>query len=179
MSVFDQDDPGFQITLDKGMIISILAAITIVCVLVFILGIVVGRNTRNPEEIASTETEYRPAPKNPVDTHYSESSTTLPSTKPGQSQNMKPQPARATATPKSTETTFAIQVSFVSKQSSADRIKKKLIRLGYSNAYISILEGETTGYRVRVGPYNTRGDATEIWRKLKRQGYPQAWIVEN
>ncbi|OGL42593.1 MAG: hypothetical protein A2161_08875 [Candidatus Schekmanbacteria bacterium RBG_13_48_7] len=181
MSVFDQDDPGFQITLDKGMLVSIISALTLVCVIIFVLGIVVGRNTYNPEDKASTasiDNKTKPSPVTPSQDKENKISTS--DTKTDNKSVSTPREMLPTPTQKLIqESSFAVQVAFVSKKSSAEDIKTKLNKLGYFNAFISILEGDITGYRVRVGPYKTRSESTEVWRKLKRQGYPKAWIVVN
>ena len=183
MSVFDQDDPGFQVTLDKGMIVSILAALTLVCLMIFILGIVVGRNTINPDDQLSVAVKPGTTPAKTGDTVPPDTGkikpTSAPVTNRKPAPTSQPQPGQQPADMSQQTTSFAIQVAYVSKKSSAERVKKKLNRLGYSNVYISILEGKTKGYRVRLGPYKTRGDATNEWRKLKRHGYREAWIVEN
>ena len=181
MSVFDQDDPGFQITLDKGMLVSVLAAISLVCVIIFILGIVVGRNTYNPQDKVTTASINKKTKQNvTVSPRDNNNKTMEPVTKTDNKISTSPGTVPL-PTPTQTviqESSFAVQVAYVSKMSIAEQIKAKLNRLGYSNAYISLLERDITGYRVRVGPYKTRADATEAWRKLKQQGYPKAWIDE-
>jgi cell division protein FtsN len=174
------------------MIVSILGAITLVCIIIFILGIVVGRNTINPDKMDKTVANVTEEDKKPVvpnvETRITEEikpseipplKTEIPTARAEilNTPTPVPPPPTPAVKPVSGKSSFSVQVSFVSSKDEAEKIRAKLKQQGFK-AYVETLEGKTRGYRVRVGSFKTRSEATDALRKLKKQGYPKAWIDE-
>lgn len=66
---------------------------------------------------------------------------------------------------------FTIQVGSFSELGNAERLKEAL-QLGYKEVYITRFElkGKML-YRVRVGKFDSKGDATQMAKKLANEGY--------
>jgi len=62
---------------------------------------------------------------------------------------------------------FSIQVGFFTKNLNADKLKDKLLAMGYS-AYV---DGSSEGYRVKVGKFKTQVEALDTENKLSREGF--------
>lgn len=66
---------------------------------------------------------------------------------------------------------YTIQAASVKNKPDADRLVNKLKKRGYP-AYVltSKIEGKGTWHRVRIGPFATKGDATQILNALRQTG---------
>ena len=86
-------------------------------------------------------------------------------------------PARTTepAVPKGSA---VIQVFSSADQEQADRIRDRLVKGGYK-AYLSPVEtGGRTMYRVRIGPYGSRGDADTAAANVRKNYKLDTWVTE-
>jgi cell division protein FtsN len=97
----------------------------------------------------------------------------------------EPAPAKAAKTAKSAvaapavpKGSYVIQVFSSPDQAQAERIRGKLVD-GGQKAYLSPIDrGGRTMYRVRIGPFKSRGDAQVVADKV-RKGYKlDTWVTE-
>ena len=74
---------------------------------------------------------------------------------------------------------IAVQVASTKDPNSADTMVSKLKEMGY-DAFRTVAEisGRGTWYRVRVGPYQTKPDAEQVLRKLRKEAF-EGIIVRN
>jgi DedD protein len=86
--------------------------------------------------------------------------------------------ARNAATPAIPKGSYVIQVFSSPDQAQAERIRGKLAG-GGQKAYLSPIDrGGRTMYRVRIGPFKSRGDAQVVADKV-RKGYKlDTWVTE-
>lgn len=75
----------------------------------------------------------------------------------------KPEPAKGNL--------LTIQVAALKDPTVADQLVERLKKKGYS-AYRTVVKipGKGTWYRIRIGSYRTRADASETLEKLKQEG---------
>jgi cell division protein FtsN len=106
---------------------------------------------------------------------------------PAKATPVKATPAKTTATKPATKAasapaipkgSYVIQVFSSADQTQADRIRTRLTG-GGQKAYLSpISRGGRTMYRVRIGPFKSRGDAQTVADKV-RKGYKlDTWVTE-
>src|SRR5438132_1596414 len=123
-------------------------AATVVSVVIFLCGVLVGRGVR-------------------VERGGVAESTPIAGTDP------TPQPARASAAhAASAEPSgqgFAVQIAALNIRSEADAIVKRLSSKGYAAYVISPLDGTPAVYRVRVGKFTTRREAETVAAKLQKE----------
>jgi len=100
------------------------------------------------------------------------SATTAPTTVPAKSA------AKTAAEPAVPKGSYVIQVFSSPDQAQAERIRGQLTG-GGQKAYLSpINRGGRTMYRVRIGPFKSRGDAQTVADKV-RKGYKlDTWVTE-
>ena len=73
---------------------------------------------------------------------------------------------------------YVIQVFSSADKSQADRIRAKLAGSG-QKAYLSPIErGGRTMYRVRIGPFRSRGDAQTVADKVRKGYKMDTWVTE-
>ncbi len=86
--------------------------------------------------------------------------------------------ARTAAGPAVPKGSYVIQVFSSPDQAQAERIRGKLVG-GGQKAYLSPIDrGGRTMYRVRIGPFKSRGDAQKVADKV-RKGYKlDTWVTE-
>ena len=107
---------------------------------------------------------------------------TPPNTPPNPPPGSPARPARAEAPvpaePKRTAGQVVIQVFSSAEKDQAERIRGQLVR-GGQRAYLSPVEvGGRTMYRVRIGPFGSRGDAQKVAEQV-RKGYKlDTWVTE-
>jgi DedD protein len=89
-----------------------------------------------------------------------------------------PRAARSAAAPAVPKGSYVIQVFSSPDQAQAERIRGKLVG-GGQKAYLSPIDrGGRTMYRVRIGPFKSRGDAQTVADKV-RKGYKlDTWVTE-
>lgn len=121
---------------------------------------------------------------NPLDsaaeTSVTESISGLPVSSPGTAE--VPTPDVLATAPPDFKLAYVIQTSSVSNRSFAEDSVKKILAMGYP-AYISNVTFRTgkENFRVRVGPYEDKGIADEICRRIKADlnTSPLVMIVKN
>jgi cell division septation protein DedD len=83
---------------------------------------------------------------------------------------------RAAAPELSLEGGFAVQLLAVSDRSRAQSERFRVKQLGFP-AYV-VTETDDDLHRVRVGNYRERTAAVEARDRLRKQGFPSAWILD-
>ncbi len=63
---------------------------------------------------------------------------------------------------------YCVQVGFFSNSINADNLKNKLL----SKNFPAYVENLSTGYRVRVGRFNTQKESQELETRLSQEGFP-------
>lgn len=94
--------------------------------------------------------------------------------------NRKAEQAAAAGTPEPAvpKGSVVIQVFSSADRSQADRIRDRLVGGGYQ-AYLSPVEvSGHTMYRVRIGPFGSRGDAQKVAEKVRKGFKLDTWVTE-
>ena len=89
----------------------------------------------------------------------------------------EPAPAPAVAPPSSPRP-YNIQIEAVMDKSGADEMVSRLKALGYNAQEMTTNLNGQTWYRVKVGPYNSSGEAAAAQEKLREQ-YKQAYTTSH
>lgn len=71
---------------------------------------------------------------------------------------------------------YSVQVAAMTVRGEAETSVKRLQAKGYS-AYVETGSPSSKMYRVRVGPFKTRGDADEVANRLKKEERITPWVV--
>ena len=66
---------------------------------------------------------------------------------------------------------YSVQLGSFTKWSNAKRLYDELRANGFEANIHTAIVGDARFYRVRVGQYNTPGEAEEMARKLRNKGY--------
>ena len=94
----------------------------------------------------------------------------MPATRPASS---RPSPAASSAD----EGRYYVQVSALRDQGAAAELIDMLKAQGYGVRLFSEREGQGMLYKVRVGGYATEQEARVMVAKLRKTGYPGAWVA--
>ena len=73
---------------------------------------------------------------------------------------------------------FRIQVASLQSRESAEKLRNSLAET-FKTKVVVRENAEETSNRVRVGEFQTRAEAGELWDRLKHSGYPDSFIVED
>jgi cell division protein FtsN len=124
------------------------------------------RNRRRERNAAAETAAATPAPAPP------------PVTPPAPAPAKASKAARTATAPAVPKGSYVIQVFSSPDQAQAERIRGKLVG-GGQKAYLSPIDrGGRTMYRVRIGPFKSRGDAQTVADKV-RKGYKlDTWVTE-
>jgi len=125
----------------------------------------------NASETAKTPSEAPPAvPAAKPSTPAAESARPAPAGPEKPASAAPPATTTAVRTPPAGATGFSVQVIALRDRAASAAIAERLAGKGY-NAYVLEPEagGRSTLYRVRVGPYKTRGEADEARRRLEKE----------
>jgi cell division septation protein DedD len=82
----------------------------------------------------------------------------------------------ASATGSPDRSGYAVQVAAVNAKSEADSIATRLSGKGYA-AYVENPKGSQKMFRVRVGTFKTRSEATTVANKLKKEEKFNPWVT--
>lgn len=89
-----------------------------------------------------------------------------------------PTPARASNEPRLASGQVVIQVFSSGDQDQAESVRSRLTRGGHKAFLSPVQVGGRTMYRVRIGPFNSRGDAQKVAEQV-RTGYKlDTWVTE-
>jgi len=83
-------------------------------------------------------------------------------------------PITQIVTPPKAMATYRVQVSACSEKASAEYLARKVKRQTGEDAYVDHIPPY---YKVRVGDCVSQNEAVSLRNRLRRLGYPDAWIV--
>jgi cell division septation protein DedD len=129
-----------------------------------------------PEKPATTAAEKpaeKPAAKPSEPT--TKAAPPSPVTRPQPTATTTPVPA-ATSVPAGVTGGWVVQVAALNSQSEANLYAADLTKKGYE-AFVASPQPGTSVYRVRIGRFNTRGEAQGIADKLSKTGVKQPWVT--
>ena len=226
----NSDDGFHEIQLNGKQLVFVFMAATLVSVVIFLCGVLVGRGVRteriamadaqavndpptadvvtalppvvssaDPTTAAAPSTsedlsyinrlengrepdEIRPAPPKPAAPVKPPASTpaaaaaAAPAPVAAKPLASAPPPASKPAGPAAaTRAGYAVQVAAVNVKGEAETRVKRLQAKGYS-AYVET-SASGSSYRVRVGPFKTKGDADEAANRLKKEERVSPWVT--
>ena len=198
------DDGFHEIQLNGKQLVFLFMAVTVVSVVIFLCGVLVGRGVRiaptaidpvqaqgvtpaveAPPPAIATGSEPSAASKEAVT--YPE---VLAKAEPPRERLETPQPAPAPARPAPAEpappaaasaepagTGFAIQLAALGKRDEADGIARRLTGKGYPAYVLTPDSGAPAVFRVRVGKFKDRKEAESIAARLQKEEQFNPWIV--
>ena len=208
------DDTTRGVHLNEKQLVFVLTAAGVVCGVMFLFGVLVGRGVQAERGSAADATMISaplvvPDPQPPADTagakptgsqtddlSYAKrlSQPDAPVEPLKQPATAPPPAAPAAAAAVSTDVprppldvpdeqpaargtaptpagTFTVQVTAVPKRTDADVVVRRLKAGGYDAFVVPPKAGDKTGvFRVRIGAYNTRGEAEAVARKIESEG---------
>jgi cell division septation protein DedD len=197
-------DEGFhEIQLNGKQLVFLFMAVTVVSVVIFLCGVLVGRGVRVEPESLTAQTTTAPPPEagasagaTPPATEELSYPDRLASPEPAREQlraaappvrreEAAPAPARAPA-PAAAQpaaavepggTGYAIQLAALSKREEADGIARRLTGKGYPAYVLSPEAGAPAVFRVRVGKFTDRREAESVRARLQKEEQFNPWIV--
>lgn len=197
------DEAFHEIQLNGKQLVFLFMAATVVAVVIFLCGVMVGRGVRtNRAELAqlSTETPVDPtADVQPAAARTSGSATASPATQenlsypdrlaaqglaPETLKEPTPPPAEAAAPPPAARRDamaapedFTVQVAAIRERNEADTIARRLTAKGYAAYVMAPDRGAPRVFRVRVGRFSERRDAETVATRLEREEQFKPWIT--
>ena len=198
------DDGFHEIQLNGKQLIFLFMAATVVSVVIFLCGVMVGRGVRSGrgETSASAELETpaqaAPAPIAPAPAPASSApakaqakpAATAPAPAPpkaaaekaavAEKAAPKPEPPAPVDKDKPAAVTsggYAVQLTALRDRSEADAVVKRLAGKGYPAYVVNPLPGKPPVYRVQVGRYQNRADADRIASRLQKEEQFSPWVT--
>ena len=201
-------DEGFhEIQLSGKHLVALFMAATVVAVVIFLCGVMVGRDVQKQRVAMATAASEPPSDPTaaarssesppPAGTSSSPAaSSTAPETlsypdrlarNTAPPESLKPTPPppapeRVPAPPAEAPTEpagvgFAVQVAAVGERDEADTIALRLSTKGYPAYVMSPAAGTPRVFRVRVGKYKDRREAEQVANRLQREEQFKPWIT--
>jgi cell division septation protein DedD len=216
------DDGFHEIQLNGKQLVFLFMAATVVSVVIFLCGVMVGRGVRSPlptaaaadlgpsatEAGATGQSDPVPAPASsapaaeapPVpgeggyhgaltaETPADEKLAAAPAPREARAAEDKPvetparpEPARAAApAPPASVTSgdgFVVQVAALRDRTEADALVRRLSGKGYSAFVVNPVPGKPPVYKVQVGRFADRGEATRVSARLKAEEQFSPWVT--
>lgn len=223
-------DEGFhEIQLNGKQLVFLFMAATVVSVVIFLCGVMVGRGVRNQLPTAtaadlgpstteaaavgtaqsdpvpaSTQAAEAPPPvpgeggyhgaltaETPADEKLAaapdpapreaRAAEEKPVETPARPEPPRPEPARAAApAPPASVTSgdgFVVQVAALRDRTEADALVRRLSGKGYSAFVVNPVPGKPPVYKVQVGRFADRGEATRVSARLKAEEQFSPWVT--
>ena len=201
------DEAFHEIHLNGKQLVFLFMAATVVSVVIFLCGVMVGRGVRAQRgELAdaSAEAVIDPtADTSPIPASTGTSESASPSSQENLSyperlgaQSAPPEtlkepapaePAPTSAVPARTDEGraasepardgFAVQVAASTERSEAETIASRLVAKGYPAYVMAPAPGAAKFYRVRVGTFTDRREAESVANRLEQQEQFKPWIT--
>lgn len=201
-------EEGFhEIQLSGKQLVFLFMATTVVSVVIFLCGVLVGRGVRpsiadgaviaapasEAPDVAgadATPTEAPPAAeapppnydpvlraaKPPEETIAAPAETAAPAEARAEPPAAEPTPAATNPAPVGAGQPWVVQVTALKNKGEADAIAKRLGGRGYKAFVLDPQPGVNAFYRVRVGPFDDRGDAEQVMKRLATEEQFKPWI---
>jgi cell division septation protein DedD len=214
-------DEGFhEIQLNGKQLVFLFMAATVVSVVIFLCGVMVGRGVRSqlptaaaadlepsttaaaggtgqsdPVPTSAPAAEAPPVPGEggfhgslTADTPADEKLAAAPAPREARAAEetpverpARPEPARAAApAPPASVTSgdgFVVQVAALRDRTEADALVRRLSGKGYSAFVVNPVPGKPPVYKVQVGRFADRGEATRISARLKAEEQFSPWVT--
>jgi DedD protein len=190
-----QDDAFHEIQLNGKQLVFLFMAATVVAVVIFLCGVMVGRGVpqragdvtevpietaaivpvraaepvaEKPRPVAAVSTPASPAPA-PAPPPPAPIAAAKPVPPP-------PAPIAASASKEPAGVGFVVQVAAVKERGEADTIARRLSTKGYP-AFVTTAPGGVQMFRVRVGKFPDRREAETIAGRLEKEEQFKPWIT--
>jgi cell division septation protein DedD len=223
------DDGFHEIQLNGKQLVFLFMAATVVSVVIFLCGVMVGRGVRNnvptaaaadlgppateaatvgasqsdPVPASAASAPAAEAPPVPGEGGYHGALTAetpgdeklaaapaprearateeRPVEAPARPEPARPEPARAAApAPPASVTSgdgFVVQVAALRDRTEADALVRRLSGKGYSAFVVNPVPGKPPVYKVQVGRFSDRGEATRVSARLKAEEQFSPWVT--
>jgi DedD protein len=197
------DEAFHEIQLNGKQLVFLFMAATVVAVVIFLCGVMVGRGIRidrggevadlsaqaatdptarpgaSPERAAPRPATSTPPAATDEDLSYPERLADPSSPPETLSEPAGPPPARPAApdTPVPQGDGFTVQVAAVKERIEADTIAGRLTEKGYAAYVMAPAAGAPQVFRVRVGKYRERREAESVAARLEREEQFKPWIT--
>jgi cell division septation protein DedD len=201
------DEEVREIQLSGKQLVFLFMATTVVSVVIFLCGVLVGRGVRAekgdapPEEsaVATAPAPTTEAPVPPADsaaqppvadelTYHNRLGAEQPPAEKLKEQPAAPQPIEtpepvtsppaSAAAPRDTAGGYSVQVAALRERGEADAVVKRLTAKGYPAFVVPPVAGSPSAvFRVRVGTYKDRREAEQILRRLEKEEQFKPWIT--
>lgn len=70
-----------------------------------------------------------------------------------------------------------VQVAALSSKADAEGVRHRVVALGFRQDQVRVLPLASGKYRVRVGPFPDKESGSRVVARLRREGFPQAYVV--
>lgn len=197
-------DEGFhEIQLNGKQLVFLFMAATVVAVVIFLCGVMVGRGVRveRPGALGGLTVEAATDPTAAAQTGpttttgsggpsaASREDLTYPDRLGAQEPPLEtlapvspppapfPDPVRRPRAPELTGDGFTVQVAAVRARGEADTIARRLTSRGYPAWVMTPANGAPSVFRVRVGRYTDRREAEAVAARLEREEHFKPWIT--
>lgn len=214
-------DEGFhEIQLNGKQLVFLFMAATVVSVVIFLCGVMVGRGVRNQlpaaadlgpstteaaavgsgqaDPVPAASAQAAEAPPVPAEGGYhgaltaetpaDEKLAAAPAPREVRAAEerpvetpARPEPARAAApAPPASVTSgdgFVVQVAALRDRTEADALVRRLSGKGYSAFVVNPVPGKPPVYKVQVGRFADRGEATRVSARLKAEEQFSPWVT--
>jgi cell division septation protein DedD len=196
------DETFHEIQLNGKQLVFLFMAGTVVAVVIFLCGVMVGRGVRAQRgaELAELSSEAPTDPTAdvaPVTSAPAGSEGTSPAMqeklsyperlgaqdpapetlKEQSPQPAAPAPAGSSTAPRESGAGFTVQVAAVRERNEADTIVKRLTSKGYPAYVTTPAAGAPRVYRVRVGTFDERRKAEAVAGRLEKEEQFKPWIT--
>jgi cell division protein FtsN len=200
------DEAFHEIHLNGKQLVFLFMAATVVSVVIFLCGVMVGRGVRaqrgelagvSAETIADPTADTSPVPTPGTSESPSPSSQenltyperlgaqsappeTLKEPAPAEPAPIHASPARpdeSRTAPAASTDGFVVQVAASRERSEAETIAGRLVAKGYPAYVVTPAAGAARFYRVRVGTFKDRREAESVASRLEQQEQFKPWIT--
>ena len=201
------DEPFHEIHLNGKQLVFLFMAATVVSVVIFLCGVMVGRGVRaqrgeladvSAESVTDPTADASPVPTPPGTSESPSPSSqeilsyperlgaqsappeTLKEPAPAEPVAASASPARAVETRAATAPSgdgFVVQVAASRERSEAETIAGRLVAKGYPAFVMAPTPGAARFYRVRVGTFKDRREAETVASRLEQQEQFKPWIT--
>lgn len=188
----DQSKTHYQVSFTVRQALALFVGLLLSLAGAYFLGVMTGLSGRGSaganasarSEETSAAASGTPLPEFPAATR-AESGAAVEPTPPAKVQlfddrpgsEIQPTPAERSATPSHLASPFWVQVVSVRSEREARARSRKLSSRGYHVTVETVPGPKGKLYRVRVGPYRTREEASQAADRLSRSEKVKAWIV--
>ena len=189
------DEAFREIQLSGKQLVFLFMAATVVSVVIFLCGVLVGRGVRTVRGLPETGDASAlaaagvepgravPAAATPASAAVESKPATPPaSSRSKPAKEPAPTPAKTTQPDRATPAEpagsgFSIQVAAIRERGEADSIVTKLVGKGYPAYVVAPAKGAPGVFRVRVGKFKERAEANATAARLQKEEQFKPWVL--